>query len=300
MDRNFKFLLLMLLSMGIWGGSWVCGKAISHNLHFQLLAFTRLVLSFLFLIPPVFIFKERLKIDRATAVKIFIGSLLYTMYSQIFFLGLSRGTAGIGGVLVTTLAPVITFAITAFASGQRLGFRDIAGLAMGLCGSLIIIQIWETDIDRLLISGNLFFLVGAVLWSGLTINSQKTQSKISIWVYSFYLNGFAVILQSFFAVRPGMHAVIPADFSFWAFMLYLSLFSTVVSTSIFFYAARHIGSQKTSAYMFLVPLCAVVLSWIFLNERPEYTTLFGGMISVVAVYLIQTSAARKDLHAPGE
>src|SRR3990172_5627445 len=286
MNRNVIFFILMIIAMLIWGGAWVCAKAVSHNLHFQKLALIRFALTFLFLIPPVVIFKERLKIDRITVLKIFIGSLFYTLYSQMFFLGLSRGTAGLGGVLVTSLVPIFTFAAVSAFSGSRIRFQDAAGLLIGLGGSLVILKIWTIDIESLLISGNLFFIIGAALWSGVTINSQKTQSKISIWVYSFYLNGFSMILQALFVIPHGTSGMIPAEFSFWAYMVYLSLITTVFATSLYFHATKHIGSHKASAFTFLVPSSAVILSWIFLNEIPEIPTLFGGLLSAGAVYLI--------------
>src|SRR5208337_924387 len=180
-------------------------------------------------------------------------------------------------------------------SRKGLKFRDAAGLMIGLGGSLAILKIWTIDFDGLLISGNLFFIIGAFLWSGVTINSHSTQSRISIWTYSFYLNGFAMILQAFFAFPQGVYHKYPADFSFWAFMIYLSLISTVFATSVYFYAAKNLGPHKASAFTFLVPLSAVVLSWIFLHEVPEPTTLLGGGFSVAAVYLIHFTPSPDEI-----
>ncbi len=288
-------MFLMVISMLIWGGSWVCAKKISHDLHFQQLVFIRFVLTSLLLLPPVIIYKESLKIDKSTGMKIFIGSLFYTFYSQAFFLGISMGIAGLGGVLVTSLVPIITFAFMSAWNRKGLKFRDAAGLVLGFGGSLIILKIWAINIEGLLISGNFFFIIAAFLWSGVTINSHHTQSRISIWTYSFYLNGFATVLQLFFVLPQGAISKIPFDFSFWAFMIYLSLISTVFATSVYFYAAKNLGPHKASAFTFLVPLSAVVSSWIFLSEVPELTTLLGGLLSVAAVYLIHFTPSPDEI-----
>jgi drug/metabolite transporter (DMT)-like permease len=289
MEKTNKYRLLMILAMVIWGGSWVCAKLISTNLHYQKLVFIRFVLTFLFFIPPVFIFRENLRIGLDTAKRIVIGSLFYTLYSQVFFLGLSRGSAGLGGILVTSLVPVITFAIMSFSTGLRIGFREAAGLAMGFLGSLVILKIDSVSSQQLFLSGNIFFVIGAFLWAGVTINSQKTQSTISLWVYSFYLNGVASILQLAFVTPYGLDGLFPADISFWILMIYLSLMSTVFATSLYFYSTRLIGSYKASAFTFIVPSSAVILSWIFLHEIPAPTTLVGGCISIAALYLIQSN-----------
>jgi drug/metabolite transporter (DMT)-like permease len=297
MERNRKYQFLMILSMVIWGGSWVCAKVISHNLHFQKLALVRFALTFLFFIPPIFIFKESLRIDRDTAKKIVIGSLFYTLYSQVFFLGLSRGSAGLGGILVTSLVPIITFAAVSFSTGMRIRLREAMGLLIGLAGSLVILKIHSVSKEQLLLSGNIFFLIGAALWSGVTINSQKTQSKISIWVYSFYLNGISALIQLVFVAPHGLDGLFPANISFWLFMIYLSLLSTVFATSLYFYTTKLIGSHRASAFTFIVPLSAIILSWIFLHEIPELTTLAGGCMSIVAVYLIQSNRGNATEYA---
>lgn len=287
MNRNVKYQLLMVLAMTIWGGAWVCGKAVSHDLHFQKLALIRFFLTFLFFIPPVFVLRQNLRIDRETVKKIVIGSLLYTTYSQMFFLGLTRGSAGHGGILVTTLVPIFTFAATSFSSRARIRLIESAGLVMGFAGALVILKIWSVDAERLLLSGNLFFLIGAALWSGVTINSHGAQERASIWVYSLYLNGFSALWQLLFAAPHGLGDLFSADVTFWAHMLYLSLLSTVFATSLYFHAAKILSPHRASAFTFLVPLSAVMLSWIFLRETPEASTLVGGCLSIAAVYLIQ-------------
>ena len=223
----------------------------------------RFTLTFLFFIPPVINFRESLRIDRKTAVNVLIGSVLYTLYSQMFFLGLSRGSAGFGGILVTSLVPIITFAAMSVFSDARIRFSEAAGLVIGFIGSLVILQVWSLSAERLLASGNIFFIIGAALWSGVTINSQKTQSAISIWVYSFYLNGLATLLQIFFTIPYGFDGLFQADASFWAYMIYLSLLSTVFATSLYFHTSKRIGSRKGSAFTFMVPASAVSIELDF-------------------------------------
>lgn len=279
--------ILMILSMTTWGGAWVCGKAVSHDLNFQELAFVRFLLAFLFSIPPILIFRKSLRIDNETIKKIVIGSLFYTAYSQLFFIGVARGSAGLGGLLVHTLIPIFTFTATMFLSRIRIHFLEAFGLIMGFTGTLIILKIWSIDLEQLLRTGNLFFLIAAFLWSGLTITSEKAQEKVSIWAFNFYLNGFSAMMQFLFVAPYGICDPFPINISFWAFMIYLSLFSSVLATTVYFYAAKLLGPHKASVFTFLVPTSTIILSWIFLKEIPETSTLIGGCISIAAVYLVQ-------------
>ncbi|HNR89065.1 MAG TPA: DMT family transporter [Spirochaetota bacterium] len=290
-NRDALFMGLMALAMAVWGGSWVCAKALGNGIHYQKLAFVRFALTVLFFIPPIIALRESLRIRPATAGLILLGSVLYTLYSQMFFLGLSLGTAGLGGVLVTSLVPIITYAGVSVLGRKKLRVIDAAGLAIGCAGALVILQIWRFSHEALLASGNLFFVIGAALWSGVTVNSQRTQSSVSIWVYSFYLNGFAALIQFLFVLPYGLDGLVSAEPSWWFSMTYLSLFSTVGATSLYFYAAKKIGSRRASAFTFMVPLTAVLLSWVVLGEVPAVSTIAGGLLSIGAVYLIQFGGA---------
>ena len=189
--------------------------------------------------------------------------------------------------MVFTLIPIFTFTATMFLSRIRIHLLEASGLVIGFAGTLIILRIWSIDVGQLLRTGNLFFLIAAFLWSGLTINSQKAQEKVSIWVFIFYLNGFSAIIQFLFAAPYGIDDLFSVSISFWAFMIYLSLFSSILATTVYFYAAKLLGPHKASVFTFLVPTSTIILSWIFLKEVPETSTLIGGCISITAVYLVQ-------------
>ncbi len=59
--------------------------------------------------------------------------------------------------------------------------------------------------------------------------------------------------------------------------------------TVYFIAAERLGSYRTSSFVFIVPLSAMLLSWLFLSEVPAITTLIGGSVAVAAVYMINRS-----------
>ena len=62
--------------------------------------------------------------------------------------------------------------------------------------------------------------------------------------------------------------------------------------------SAHIGNWEmggSALSMAGYPLSAVVLSWVFLHEIPEISTLLGGMFSVAAVYLIHFTVSPDDI-----
>jgi drug/metabolite transporter (DMT)-like permease len=73
--------------------------------------------------------------------------------------------------------------------------------------------------------------------------------------------------------------------------VFLSVISSNFATTIYFIAAERLGSYRTSSFVFLVPSSAMLLSWLFLGEVPEPSTIIGGAIAISAVYLINHSPA---------
>ena len=279
--------------MIFWGGAWVSSKIVTHNLHPQSASFWRFFLTLVAFFPFVFIFKQSLKINWVLFWRIFLSSLLMVIYFQLFFFGLSVGLAGIGGVIVTGLNPLFIFLIAIFIFKKTASTQEIFSLFLGLAGSLLILQVWNIHFKDLILSGNLFYCIAAVVWALVTLSSQYAQEKTTIWVYSFYLYLFSSMIQFFFAIPYDILSAFEQDDPFWLNMAYLALFPSIFSNTVYFYASSFWGSRKTGVYTFLVPFASVLLSWLFLNETPHLFTVIGGIIVTLSVYLIQSKKQKK-------
>lgn len=69
-------------------------------------------------------------------------------------------------------------------------------------------------------------------------------------------------------------------------MIYLAVLGQSVATTIFFMASGKLGSEKTSSYMFLIPIFALFIAWFVLDEPLQTHIIIGGAISMLAVVFI--------------
>ena len=106
------FLVGMILSMTCWGISWTSGKILSHYSEALTTSFLRFALTFVSLFFILLLMKEKLTISKKGLFDLSIAPVLISLYTYLFFQGVSVGKAGAGGVLVTVLNPIITYAIT--------------------------------------------------------------------------------------------------------------------------------------------------------------------------------------------
>lgn len=280
------FYFLVFLAMAAWGASWVSGKMISKTVPFQVTLFWRHAITLISFLPMMIFLKQSFRLTQKALIRIFITSLILFSINQLFFLGLQNGFAGIGGVLVPTLNPILVFLLSFLIFRKKFHFQDFIVLFTGLIGGFFILQIWNINLEKLILSGNLFFILCALGWAALTLSGNWSLEKTTVWIYSFYLYLFSTIIQFFFTLSHSFLIVFTTDFSFWINLIIVSLFSNTFSTTVYFIASKKIGSHKASSFSFLVPFTAVLFSWLLLGEIPQISTLIGGILAVFSVYWI--------------
>jgi drug/metabolite transporter (DMT)-like permease len=268
----------------------------------EVIIFWRFLVTVVSMLPLLLVKRESMRIDSKNLFWLLCASILLIAYNVFFLVGVRTGYAGAGGVLVTTLNPVFTLFWTSLLFRKRPWKLQIVGLFLGLIGGTIILNIWRINYQYLLDSGNLFFLLAPMAWSLLTVLSQKVQKRLSFTVFSFYVYAFATVISFPLACVHGLWpaagngALYGAGFHalLWSNIVYLAVVATSFGATVYFLASSRLGSQKASSFTFLVPVIAVLISWLVLDEVPRLSTLVGGGLSIAAVQLINMKGSRSD------
>ncbi len=277
----------MLISMVFWGLSWPSVKVVSAYSDPIVLTAYRYSIVFLTLIPILLFLKIPLKIKKKGIPFVLISGFLLAIYSYMMFLGLKKGTAGAGGVLVTTLNPLMAYFLSMLIARKKPNINETIGLVLGLIAGCVLLKIWGS-FDLLFNSGNLYFLASALLWSIMSRFTAKSSVygspfSFSLWMYLVtFLSLFPFLdfssLKATFEIR---------ELRFWGNVFFGGAIVTSLATTIYFYATSKLGSAKASSFIFLVPFSAAVSSFILLDEELEFHTLIGGVLGIAAVYMIQ-------------
>jgi drug/metabolite transporter (DMT)-like permease len=277
--------------MILWGLSWPTAKIVTgYGLNSNTLLFWRFFLTSLGFIPIAFFYKIKLKINKRDILHVIIGGLTLYLYNELFFLGLKHGLSGKGGVLVTTLNPILTFLVIWLITRKPINLKEKFGLFLGFIGGLIILQVWELKLSVIFSLGNIYFLLAALAWVFVTISSSQTKGKIDSLTYSFYAYIFTTIFSLFTLNFSQISHSFDLGFIFWINMFFISIVVTSVATTIYFKTTTILGSSKSSSFIFLVPVSALFGSYIILGEIPKNSTILGGLICLIAVYLINKKA----------
>ncbi len=284
------FLFFMVLAMFLWGASWVSGKLVTGEpVVFDLIVFWRMLICFAGFAAFYPFRRFNLRLSPGQFVPVIINGLLMVLYNYLFFTGISRGLAGKAGVIVTSLAPVITFILGSVFFRFAIKSIQVAGILLGLLGGVLLLEPWAISMSELY-SSSFILLLAAFIWALITLISGKAMEKgVGPFSYNFYFYLTASLTSTMLSLDSH-----PFDFSqystgFWLNILFLAIFATIGATSIYFFATSRIGSARTSSFLLLVPAFALILSWMVLGEVPRVFTLLGGAVAVSAVYLINSA-----------
>jgi len=284
----------LLTAMLFWGASWISGKIISDIAPAKLTVFYRLALAAISMLPILVFVKKvnliELKFSKPAILWSLPAGLLLASYNQFFFLGLHDGLPGKGGMLVTTLNPIITCALAAIFNKQKFTALQILGMLLGLSGGLMMIEIWHFDSQQIFASGNLFFILSATTWACLSLVSQRGTQFADFLTFSALMYLWASILSYLFAFEHDPFSSM-ADFSalYWQHMLFLSVIVISIATSVFFLANQRIGPSRSSSFVFVVPVTAMSMSVWYFDETIAASVAIGGTLALSAVYLINSN-----------
>jgi drug/metabolite transporter (DMT)-like permease len=284
---NKHYSYLLVLAMLLWGGGWSALKVLTASLPMEIIVFWRFFFMSISFLPILYFLKIPIKLNRYNLKYIIGSSILNIAFMVSSFFGIKNGFAGSGGVIITTLSPLVTFLIVAIIFRKKLLLKQYFGLLIGIVAGVIMLQL--NDLSLFFNGSYIYFLLCAIIWAGVTIFAQHSQQHIHPIHYSFFISLIATISSFFYSQNSNLLIVFEQDLDFWISMIYLAVFGQTVATTIFFTASGKLGSEKTSSFMFLVPLFSLLSAWLILGEEIKLHIVIGGFLSILAVLFINKS-----------
>ncbi len=211
------------------------------------------------------------------------------LYLGLGYTGLKSVSAGLGGLIVSA-NPVFTAALAALLLGERLTWRKVAGLLLGILGvGLIVWHRMSVGTDSL--HGILFTLASLASIVAGTILFKILAPKGSLWIGNGVQNlaaGAALLPFAFTLADVG--DIVPSARLFAAFA-YLVLGGSILAYFLWFHLLKVCGATAASAYHFLMPPLAMLFAWMVLGEHVEVRDLLGVVPVALGIYLVTRPAA---------
>lgn len=215
-----------------------------------------------------------------------IGLALYHLSLNDAETKISSGTAAV----ILALSPAVTAAASGLWLRERLSVRALGGLALALVGVVLVVL---TSGKRIGFEPKAALVLVSVLASAIYFVAQKPFSArhgaAAVTTVTF-IGGVLGALP--FGLRLP-HALLVAPGSRTLALLWLGLAPTFLGYLTWNMAIHRASVSKVSSFIYFSTPVALLISWLWLGERPGQVTLIGGAVVVTGVILTNTRLSYK-------
>lgn len=201
-------------------------------------------------------------------------------------------TAVVNSVTLVTTNPLWVALLAPIFLGERLDRAAIIGLALAMCGGILVGLSGEagdppTRHDPWL--GNGLALVGALMASIYFIIGRNLRARLSVFLYIWLVYGSAAVVLVVAVVVTGQPvAGFPAETYLW--MVLMGLVPQLIGHSAFNYALGFFPAAYVSLIILVEPVGSGLLAIVLLDEWPVPLQLVGATIILIGIAV----ASRRD------
>jgi drug/metabolite transporter (DMT)-like permease len=282
-------------SVALWGGTWVSGRMLAQDMGPFSAAFLR------FLSASAFLFFLSCRAEgrlprlawRDLPLVLLLGLFGVSLYNYMFFSGLKTVPAGRAALMIAC-TPTVMAVYAALFRGERLGLARFSGILLSLCGAAVLLS--HGDPRRLFTEGlhhGDLFIVGCVFsWAAYSILGGRAMSRLtplSAVTWSCIL-GMCMLLPVSLAMGLAADAA-RASLTDWGNILFLGVAATGVAFTWYYRGIRELGASRAGVFINLVPVFAVALGWLILDEPIGLSLATGAALVLTGVWLTNRKPA---------
>lgn len=280
-------LAAILLTVILWGYSFVSTKIILTELPPVTIAFFRqviaaLVLVVLLLIKKWFV-KMPLKDILLLSASSLFGIVLYFLFENM---GLKYTTASNASIIVAAV-PIFTLVTESLFYKFKITARVTVCVAVSVIGVvLVIFESGSLDFSNNSLKGNLLMICAMVVWVIYTIICKSFTNKYRGIVVTTYQMIAASILFIPFIIHeiPQWNGL--SAYSF-ANLLYLALFCSALAYYLYSFSVKFLGATISSMFLNLIPVVSIIGGVLVLRESVSVLQISGMLLITLSLIFVR-------------
>jgi drug/metabolite transporter (DMT)-like permease len=213
-----------------------------------------------------------------------VGLLMFAADYGLIYWAEQHIESGLTAVLFATLPLLTLFAARAYLPGEHITTRKLASSVLALLGTLALFAD-RLRLDAAAVQPMLAVLGGAVCAAIAAVVSKRDAHDIPPATLNApsMLIGAVVLLAASLARGDGFR--LPVDGATWAAIVYLAIAGTVLAFFVYFTLLKTWSVMSLAFISVFTPAIALLLGFVFLDERPSRWTVGGSVLILVSIAL---------------
>ncbi|MGD9961684.1 DMT family transporter [Nocardioides sp.] len=207
-----------------------------------------------------------------------------------------RIDAGTAAMLIQ-IGPLLIALLAAMFLGEQLTPWVLIGIAVAFCG-VAVISLANGESGTGDVWGVILTVLAAITYAVGVVAQKPLTARIPPFELIFLSCLIGIVTALPFA--GGLADLAHQPLATWGWIVYLGVFPTALAFSTWAYALKRMGAARLSITTFLVPVIAIALAWVLLDEAPAPLAYVGGALCVAGVLISRrrTASARRTPASP--
>jgi drug/metabolite transporter (DMT)-like permease len=244
----------------------------------------RVLIAAVLLFVIAYLLKMPVRIGRsAIARSSLIGFFLHACYLGGVFYSISQGLpAGVAAV-VTSLQPVLVSIIAVKVLGEQLRISQIAGLLLGLCGTILVLG--PSFNSHIPTAGIIAIVVALIGSTTATLLQKRVGADIPLVAGTAYQYLFTGLVLGVIALATG-NTDITWSSRFTAAFVWLVLVLSVGAILLLLWLLNSGSAASVSSLFYLVPPATAIEAFFLFGEKVNTQGFLGIGITALGVWLV--------------
>jgi drug/metabolite transporter (DMT)-like permease len=292
--KNRAYLALTATSI-IWGTTWVASRIGVEDVPGLQVSYLRQFIAGCLLLIFFFIRGEKLPTWQQFRWLFILSIFMFVLANGFSTWSVKYIPSGLAS-LISALAPIcVVFIDLVFFKQYRNTPLTFIGLFIGFAGVAIVF--YENAFHEQpegYVLGIIYGLIAMIGWSIGTIFITRNKYNIN----PYYAMGWQMFLSSFmiFALAKITNqniAISDVSFKTWSAIAYLIVMGSVAAFAAFIYSIKYLPIAIASLYAYINPIVAMLFGTLILNEPLTINLLFGAVVTLVGVYIVNYSVKKE-------
>lgn len=229
---------------------------------------------------------------RDVAVFALLGIANQAAYLGLSYVGIESISSGLAALVISS-NPVLTAVLAALFLDERMSWRKVAGLLLGIGGVAFVVESRLAGGAEHSV-GIAFTIAALVSLVGGTILYKTFAPTGGLWIGNGIQSLAAGLATLPFAFSFESVADIVPSWRLVASLAYLALVVSVFAYVIWFHLLDVSGATAASSYHFLMPPLGMLFGWLLLGEHVAPSDLLGIVPVAIGIYLVTRPGTQRD------